>query len=170
MSVFMEGGQVYFDGGEIHNILLTTSTVGNTAIITSSIDMLDIYGNYQNITNAKTPINSHDVVIKEYVDNLDITYIDVTLTGTSGTLISNYLKGTHHIMISNLILNGPSAAFFITKNEAARECGKNRPIAAPGYGTGIQLDISWPPNEGIYLCKNGASYDGSYRVKISNCI
>ena len=151
--------------------ILTNSSVSNNIITTSqiracTIDMLSTSGNYQNITNAATPIQPNDVAIKSYVDSLGISIANYTLSNTLGSLISTNLSGSFVITVKNLVLNGPSAVFNVTKNEQGI-CGNvARPAAAPGTGTRVTLDISWPSNSGILLFKNGPQYDGSYRVKI----
>ena len=162
----IEGGPIYLDSGQILNIKLITSSIGNSNISTSAIYMLSSIGNYQNITNVKDPINQQDAATKQYVDNLGIIINDITLIGTSGTLISDKLKGSYSIHISNTVLNGPSGIFYLTKSEMDREAGKFRMIAAPGYSTNTFLDIYWPINSGIYLHKTDSNYDGSYNIKI----
>ena len=81
-----------FDGnGYFYDSFLTTSTVSNTmliqsAISTSSINMLDLSGNYQNIINVKDPINPQDAATKYYVDTLG-TVFQCSLTSTNTTLL-----------------------------------------------------------------------------------
>lgn len=165
MSVCLEGN-VFIDGGQAQNINIISSTIGNCNISKSSLDMLSSSGNLQNITNVKDPINTQDAATKKYVDDLGIVITDITLSSTNNTLISNYAKGSYIITISNLILNGPSGIFHITKNETVREAHIVRTVASPGYGTNIFLELSWPPNSGILLKKTGPNYDGTYKIKI----
>jgi hypothetical protein len=160
MSVFFEGN-AYIDGGQIQNVNVTLSSIGNCAITTSSLDM-----NMKNITNVKDPINPQDAATKKYVDDLDIVISNVTLIGTSGNLVSNYQKGSYIITIKNDILGGPSGVFHVTKNEAHKLPHIARTVATPGESTNITLMISWPPNSGIMLRKTGSSFDGNYRVKV----
>lgn len=160
MSVYFEGN-AFIDGGRIQNTLVTSSTVSNSAIISSSLDM-----NLANITSVKDPILQQDAATKQYVDDLGVVISSVTLTGTSDTLISSQLKGCFVIIVSNLVLNGPSAIFNVSKNEASRQAHVVRTVASPGYLTRVLLDVTWPPNSGILLKKSGASFDGSYRIKV----
>jgi hypothetical protein len=163
---FFGEGNFYMDSS-----ILTNSSVSNNIITTSqisacTIDMLSTSGNYQNITNVEHPVLNHDAATKFYVDSLGISIANYTLSNTFGTLISSNLSGSFVIIVKNLILNGPSAIFNITKNEQGI-CGQvARTAAAPGTGSYVTLDISWPSNSGIFLFKNGAQYDGSYKVKI----
>ena len=43
MSVCLEGN-VFIDGGQVQNILVTNSTVANTNIVTSSVNMMGLNG------------------------------------------------------------------------------------------------------------------------------
>ena len=165
MSVCLEGN-VFIDGGQGQNINIVTSTIGNCNISTSTLDMLSSSGSLQNITNVKDPINAQDAATKKYVDDLGIVITDITLTSSNNLVISNYVKGSYIVTISNLILNGPSGIFHITKNETTREAHVVRTVAAPGYGSNVFLEVTWPPNSGILLKKTGNNYDGTYRVKI----
>jgi len=160
-----------FDGnGYFYDTYLTTSTVSNTFIIqssisTSNINMLDISGNYQNIINVKDPINPQDAATKHYVDTV-ATNFNITLSNTSSSLLSNNLNGSYVITITNNVLNGPSAIFHVTKSSATQNAGIARTVAAPGVSGNTQLNITWPPNNGIYLNKTNTFYDGSYYIKI----
>lgn len=160
MSVSYEGN-IYIDGGEAHNIIIESSSVGNSVITTSLIDM-----DLENITNVKDPILLQDAATKNYVDSLGIVLSTITLTNTDLTLISTNQSGSFVITITNLILNGPSGIFNITKNNSTRLAQINRLVSSPGYSTDISLNITWPISDGIYLNKTGSNYDGSYRIKI----
>jgi hypothetical protein len=165
MSVCLEGN-VFIDGGQGQNINIVTSTIGNCNISKSSIDMLNSAGSLQNITNVANPINPQDAATKQYVDNLDIVISNVTLTNTDTTIISNYVKGSYVITISNLVFNGPSSIFHVTKSESTQQAHIVRTVASPGLGTNIFLNVTWPQNSGILLNKTGSTYNGSYRVKV----
>ena len=163
---FFGEGNFYMDASILINSSISNNIITTSQISTCTIDMLSTSGNYQNITNVKNPILNQDAATKSYVDALGISIQNYTLTNTLGSLISTDLSGSFVITVKNLIFNGPSAIFNITKNEQGI-CGNGvRTAAAPGTGTSITLDISWPSNSGIILFKNGAQYDGSYKVKI----
>lgn len=160
MSVFFEGN-AFIDGGQVQNVNVTLSSIGNCNITTSSLDM-----NLRNITSVKDPINPQDAATKKYVDDLDIVLSNVTLIGTTGTLVSSYQKGSYIITIKNDIQGGPSGVFHLTKNEPHKHPHIARTVATPGESTNITLMIMWPPNSGILLRKTGSSFDGNYKVKV----
>ena len=163
---FFGEGNFYMDASILTNSSVSNNIITTSQIRTCTIDMLSTSGNYQTITNAATPIQPNDVAIKSYVDLLGISIANYTLSNTLGSLISTNLSGSFVITVKNLVLNGPSAVFNVTKNEQGI-CGNvSRPVAAPGTGTSVTLDINWPSNSGILLFKNGPQYDGSYKVKI----
>ena len=159
-SVYFEGN-AFIDGGRSQNITLTASSISNCAITTSTIDM-----NLANITNVLDPIRAQDAATKKYVDDLGIVLSTITLSGILTTQISSRLKGSYVITVSNVVLNGPSATFHATKNEASKEAHTVRITACPGTNTNTFLKISWPPNGGILLNKTITNFDGSYNIKI----
>ena len=164
-SFFYEGNG-YFDYSSLTNSSIGNSKMSRSTITTTSIDMLDIVGNYQNIINVKNPINPQDAATKLYVDNLGIILSTATLIGTANTTISDFVKGSYIITISNLIFNGPSAIFHISKSESIHDAHIVSTVANPGYQTNIFLQLTWPQNSGILLKKSGNSFDGSYKIKM----
>ena len=165
MSVCLEGN-VFIDGGQVQNIVVTSSSIGNCIISRSSINMISSTGNLQNIINVADPVNLQDAATKKYVDNLGIVISNVNLVSTNNTTISNYNKGSYIITISNLVLNGPSGIFHVTKSESSQKAHIVRTVASPGYTTNVFLNVTWPSNSGILLNKTGNNYDGSYLIKI----
>ena len=159
-----------FDGnGFFYNSYIENSTVSNTSITTSiittsSINMLDINNNYQNIINVKNPVNSQDAATKYYVDSLGLLF-NITLSNTTPTLLSNIVQGTSIIMITNQVLNGPCAIFHAVKSNSSECPGIFRSVCSPGNGNTL-LDLTWKPNNGIYLYKTTSLCDGSYTIKI----
>lgn len=160
MSVFFEGN-AFIDGGQIQNTIILNTSIGNSAITTSSIDM-----NMQNITSVKDPINPQDAATKKYVDDLDIRISNITLTGTTDYEISNYQQGSYIITVQNSVVGGPSGVFHVTKNDSSKHAHIARTVATPGALSTITLLVTWPPNSGILLKKTGSQYDGTYRVKV----
>jgi hypothetical protein len=164
MSVFFEGNG-YFDGSYLVNSSIGNNYIGTSTIKASTIDMLSTSGNYTNITSVKDPVNPQDAATKNYVDILGIVITQNTLSGTQGTLISNLQTGSFVVTVTNLVMNGPSAVFNITKNIPGN-CGQvMRTVAAPGIGNTV-LDMYWLANGGVYLVKSSRFCDGSYQVKL----
>jgi hypothetical protein len=165
MSFFFEGNG-FFSDSYLTNSTVTNNIITQSAISSSSIDMLDTSGNYQAITNVSMPINPHDAVIKQYVDDLNIILKNYDLTSTIGTLLTNDLSGSFVVTVTNLVMNGPSATFHITKNTPSI-CGHIvRHTLSPGLTSLTSLNIIWPVFSGPILTKSNSFYDGSYRVKI----
>lgn len=165
MSFFFEGNG-FFSDSYLTNSSITNNIITTSAISKSSIDMLNITGDYQNITNVAMPVNPHDAVIKQYVDDLNIRLKNYDLSGTTGTLLTNDLSGSYVVTITNLVMDGPSATFHITKNTPSI-CGHIvRHTLSPGINYLTTLKITWPAYSGPILIKSNDKYDGSYRVKI----
>jgi len=165
MSFFFEGNG-YFSWSYLVNSTIQNNIITTSAISTSTIDMLDTAGNYQNITNAAMPINDNDVAIKLYVDNLGIRINNYNLSGTQGVTISSDVKGCFVVTVTNLVLNGPCAVFNISKNEQTVTGHIVRNSMAPGLSSLTKLNMKWPIGSGPILYKTDNNYDGSYRVKI----
>jgi hypothetical protein len=161
---FFEGNGFFYDS-ILSNSSISSSIMTNSSIKTTSIDMLNSAGNYQIITNHNYPVNIYDVANKGYVDNLEISIGNYTLTGTQGTIISTTQMGSYTITITPTIIGGPSAVFNVTKNMAS-VCGHvARTVMTPSSNL-TTLKITWPSNSGIILEKTNTSYDGSYKIKI----
>lgn len=153
--VYFEGN-AYIDGGKI-----TNTTISSCSISTSSLDM-----NNENITSVKDPVQQQDAATKKYVDNLGIRFNNITLNGILPIEIFPDKQGSFVITITNIIIDGPSAIFNLTKNRQSSESHIVRTVAAPGYTSNTLLQMSWPPNSGIILSKTNNDYNGEYRVKI----
>lgn len=165
MSFFFEGNG-YFDKSYIINSTVQNTLVIGSNIWSTSIDMSTTSGNLQNIINVKDPINLQDAATKKYVDDLGIIIKNIDLTNINKTLIYDQLIGSFVITITNNILGGPSAIFHVTKNLSTNKAHIVRTVSAPGGGSFTFLELSWQPNEGIYLNKTNNSFNGSYKVKI----
>lgn len=181
MSVFFEGN-AFIDGGQIQDTNIINTTIGSSNIKTSSLDMMDLLGNLQNITNVKDPIEFQDAATKKYVDNVGF-FKTITLTGTTPSNIKNYdntdlLNGSYTIYVIPPTELHPSAIFNVTKNRKAGYPHVVRSSATPGLLVGVNsniivtnvlLKIHWEPNETIKLSKiNDASgiFNENYRIKI----
>jgi hypothetical protein len=165
MSFFFEGN-IYADASYIINSTIGTSIFTGGAISTSSLDMLSTSGNYQNITNVAAPIQPNDAAIKQTVDNLGININTVTLTQTIGTTILTSI-GSYFITVTNLVMNGPSATFLVSKNASNLPGHIAQINNCPGVSQ-LQcvLDLSWDANSPLSLFKRTINYNGSYTVKI----
>lgn len=164
MSFFGEGNY-YLNQSYITNSTVTNNIISNSSINTSSIDMLDSAGNYQYITNVRSPNLPHDAVILQTITDLGIVISNYSLSGTTGTIVSTNLFGSYIVTVNSQVLNGPCANFSVSKNNP-NNCGQiMRTTLGPGVNN-VALDIIWPANSGIQLFKTNNYCDGSYIVKL----
>jgi len=162
MSVFFEGN-AFIDGGQLQNANVTSCTVSNSAINTSSLDM-----NMQNITSVLDPIQPQDAATKKYVDDLGIVINDYLISGTVETEISNTMYGTYTLTIKKRENDGPTAIFNISKIDQNSPAHIVRTVGTPGISidTRVMLLLKWLPNENIKIYKTHSSFDGLYTVKL----
>lgn len=138
--------------------------VTNSSITDSSIDM-----NGGVITSHGAPINGTDVVNKDYADSISggggVPFSTITLTGTTAYIALAAFEGSVMLLVKNVIVDGPSATFILSKSEPGREASIARMTSCDGLTTAEKLDVIWLPNEEIKIFKTGNGYDGDYRVK-----
>jgi hypothetical protein len=167
MSFFGEGN-LYLQYSYLTNSTATNNIITTSQINTSSIDMLSSSGQYQNIVNAKDPINRQDVATKNYVDALGISINYITLTSITGSVINSNITGSYMITVNTTLTGGPygpNATFNISKSDPSK-CGHVvRLSSSPGSDNICCLDIRWPANSGPILFKTNVNFDGGYYVK-----
>lgn len=138
--------------------------VNNSSITNSSIDM-----NGGVITSHGAPVNGTDVVNKDYADSISggggVPYSTITLTGTTPYIGLAAFKGSVMLLVKNVVADGPSATFILSKSEQSREASIARMTSCDGLNTAEKLDVIWLPNEQIKIFKTGNGYDGNYQVK-----
>ena len=166
----MPGPFFWKGNGDFSNSLLTNSSANNNIITgsiinTSSLDMLDSTGNYQNITNAAIPIRPNDVVIKQYVDNLGINFITVQLSQTQGSTITSSI-GSFMITVQPQVIGGPCATFHVSKSNY-NVCGHVVRLShSPGVSGLCTIDMVWPDSTDLIIYKTASSYNGGYIIKL----
>lgn len=156
MSFALSRGKFYID---------CNSTINNSDISNSRINM---GGGV--ITNHGTPTVGTDVVNQQYVIDYVTAAIpriaDITLTSTTYTLIDSVLSGHFKITVKNLVVNGPSAHFILSKSFAADNPSITRTNSSAGAVTNERLLVKWEPNSGVFLAKTGVNYNGVYRCRL----
>ena len=158
-----KGTSILSCNSQLNNSTVSSSVISTSSINTSSIDMGGLV-----ITNEGLPVNPSDSANKAYVDSVtgDIIRVSVTLTNTLFTTISTNLSGSYIITIKNIVTNGPSAIFVISKSETSRYPSASRLTSNPGFISNERLKIIWPPNGYLQIQKDGNNYNGLYSVKI----
>jgi hypothetical protein len=133
-------------------------------------------GNYcvdTNLKNIGTPIAQipSDIASKNYVDeaiqdkiDFEFSGIIVQLSGTFSTFVAALRLGTYMISISPLDNLGPTSGFMISKSVGDSAGNITRISAAPGKGSKEMLILTWEPNQGLMLSKDGIFHDGRYCV------
>lgn len=142
------------------NAVIEGGTINNTAI--------DLRNNHR-IKNVQDPVDDQDVVtLKTLRQNITAATIVsvVSLYGTNKIEVSNRLAGVFTVYVTNRVPNGPNGIFHVLKSDASRHSMTVAMAACLGKTSQERLYLSWPPNEGIQLYKNGLAYDGEYIVKI----
>lgn len=171
-SVYFEGN-AFIDGGHIQNVNISTCNISNSAITTTSIDMLSSSGQLQHITNVKDPIQPQDAATKKYVDAKGLILEQIILINTAETSVSvNNDIGSFIVTITPFDSIGPSSIFNITKNDKTKQPHIVRISASPGL-TGnvnnpyVMLNVSWAPNTTVIkISKTGNLFNGNYTVKV----
>lgn len=138
--------------------------VTNSSITNSTINM-----NGGVITSHGTPVNGSDVGNKDYIDSrisgTGIPIVTVTLTNTNYMTAVAIQSGAILLLIKNVVTNGPSATFMLSKSEGTREASIFRFTSSDGLNTNEKLNVKWEIGTGIELHKTGINYDGEYRIK-----
>lgn len=138
----------------------------NGRILSCTVDM-----GMNRITSLENPIDPYDATPKFYVDAIalnSVPSIEVTLTGTSYTMLTMDTRGTFDIIVANIVPDGPTAKFTITKSGSSRNASIQRWGSCAGTNTFERLEMRWLPEMGIELRKNGPNYDGLYKVRYTS--
>lgn len=135
-------------------------------IMSSIIDM-----NTNKITTVGTPTAGGDAVNKTYCDQNSLSglpTITITLTGTTWNTIISNTTGVLDLLVANVVTGGPCAKFSVLKNESTRNASIQRWGSVSGTTTDERLEVRWLADSGLELRKNGANYDGQYKVRYFN--
>lgn len=138
--------------------------VTNSSITDSSIDM-----NGGVITSHGAPVNGTDVVNKDYADSISggggVPFSTITLTDQIPYIALAAFKGSVMLLVKNVVTDGPSATFILSKSEPNREASISRMTSCDGLVGGAKLDVIWPPTQPIQIFKTDNGYNGDYQVK-----
>lgn len=139
------------------------SIITNGQILSSKVDM-----DNEKITTLATPTAGQDAVNKDYCDQNSangIPIITITLTGTAWNTVLVNTLGVFDILVSNVVVGGPTAKFTIMKSEASRNASIAKWGGTAGTTSLERLEIRWLPSTGIELRKDGAGHDGQYKLR-----
>ncbi len=116
-------------------------------------------------TDASSITDPTDAANKAYVDLIGNVPFIITLSGNTSTQLNTVLKGSYLILVTNIVTDGPSGIFSISKRESGESAQQMRMSHAKGSAS-ENLLIDWnalPSAEsGIRLRKitPGVSTDG----------
>jgi hypothetical protein len=103
-----------------------------------------------------------DAATTNFLDELNIT-----LTSTNYSLVSDKLKGSIQILVEAIVEDGPSAVFLLSKSKSSKQAHIVRLVSSPGDSIQKErLNVRWSPGLGVELNKNNSGFDGGYTIKI----
>ena len=149
-----------------NNGIINQGQVVNSAINTSSIDM-----DSGVITGHSEPVNSTDVVNKNFLD-MRIGIVDIALSGTTPTTITYngnpLLTGDLFISVfhTTTSLNGPTGKFALSKSISTLDGSISRLSMSPGLSNTTTISMTWTAGDSPAISKSSADYDGDYRIAI----
>jgi len=124
--------------------------------------------NHKRITETGDPIEAEDAVnhrtMQRYVTDL-IFALETRLddSGLPG-LIDNRLFGIVHVLVSGTEEGMPLGIFFLSKISKI-ELGTVTVVSSREGSSGATIHLTWPPNSGIFIKKDGNGNRGTYKIK-----
>jgi hypothetical protein len=144
----------------------SNSIILDGQVLSSTIDM-----DSGVITNHGTPVNSTDVVNKDYCDansgsgsGNGLTSVNIILTGTNYTSVISSMSGNYLLFVKSDTVGGPTAEFSVSKNDNTRNASIIRRSSYAGTTSYERLEIRWNSYSDIEIRKTGNNYDGTYIV------
>lgn len=149
---------------------LLDSVITGGAIYDARVDM-----NKRRIRNVGTPIDNGDAVPYGLFTSVTAEFEPFILTGTAQTTYANSPDyGTFFINIRSQQDGGPTGCWCLSRSSVSSTSYSKVLVSSATAneedGNGIvktTLDLSWPPNSPITICKSSVRFDGVYEIKLS---
>jgi hypothetical protein len=106
-------------------------------------------------------------LLRNLLDSTSNTTIQVTLTGTTPSVVSIVQQRfASLIAVSSATSGAPFAIFSVTKNDRSTGASIARIASSPGVLANEQLSVSWASSDSLKLSKSSNNYNGIFDIVV----